>query len=307
MSPRVGVAASFTCDPLRRWLEFWLSELGLRVDLTFAGYAQLGQELNRPAAYRGADGCVALLNFADWQRTTPLAFDAQRFERDLDLLCEAIRAALPQLSGRLVLLLCPARPVGGGAERADAFSSATARLKETARREPRLSVLSASELAAWYPVAAPHDRTADELGHVPYSEPMWCALGAAVARLLLPSLAPPLKCVVVDCDYTLWHHAVGEVGAEGVVVEPRHRELQERLLALREAGVLICLCSKNEPASVDQVLARGVMPLRSEHVSAARVAPLLCKARAVAELAAELGLAQERLLLLGLQRRDSSS
>ena len=227
-SRRVGVAASFTCDPLRRWLEFWLSELGLRVELAFAGYAQLGRELNRPAAYRGADGCVALLNFADWQRTTPLTFDAQRFERDLDLLCEAIAAALPQLSGRLVLLLCPARPVGGSAERAAAFSSATARLKETARREPRLSVLSVAELASWYPVAAPHDRLADELGHVPYSEPMWCAIGAAVARLLLPSLAPPLKCVVLDCDYTLWHHAVGEVGAEGVVVEPRHRELQER-------------------------------------------------------------------------------
>ena len=246
-SARVGVAASFTCDPLRRWLDFWLSELGLRVELAFAGYAQLGQELNRPVALRGADGCVALLNFADWQRTTPLAFDAQRFERDLDLLCEAIRVALPQLSGRLVLLLCPARPVGGGAERADAFSSATARLKETARREPRLSVLSAAELAAWYPVAAPHDRTADELGHVPYSEPMWCALGAAVARLLLPSLAPPLKCVVVDCDYTLWHHAVGEVGAEGVVVEPHHLALQARLLALRACGVLLCLCSKNAP------------------------------------------------------------
>ncbi len=82
---------------------------------------------------------------------------------------------------------------------------------------------------------------------MPYSEPMWCALGAAAARLLRPSLAPPLKCVVVDCDYTLWHHAVGEVGAEGVVVEPHHLALQARLLALRACGVLLCLCSKNAP------------------------------------------------------------
>ena len=35
----------------------------------------------------------------------------------------------------------------------------------------------------------------------------------------------PLKAVVVDCDYTLWHHAVGEVGAEGVTFERRHLEL----------------------------------------------------------------------------------
>ena len=57
--------------------------------------------------------------------------------------------------------------------------------------------------------------------------------------------------------------------------------------------MLLCLCSKNEPASVDQVLARGVTLLRSEHVTCSRVAPLLCKARAVAEMATELGLAQE--------------
>ena len=79
---------------------------------------------------------------------------------------------------------------------------------------------------------------------------MWCALGAAAARLLRPSLAPPLKCVVVDCDYTLWHHAVGEVGAEGVVVEPHHLALQARLLALRACGVLLCLCSKNAPQAI---------------------------------------------------------
>ena len=80
----------------------------------------------------------------------------------------------------------------------------------------------------WYPVASPFDDAADRTGHVPYTEPMWCALGAAAVRLLRPSLAPPLKCVVVDCDYTLWHHAVGEVGAEGVVLEPHHLALQVR-------------------------------------------------------------------------------
>ena len=62
--------------------------------------------------------------------------------------------------------------------------------------------------------------------------------------------------------------------------------------------MLLCLCSKNEPASVEQVLARGVTLLRSEHVTCSRVAPLLCKARAVAEMAAELELAQESLLFI---------
>ncbi|KOO28611.1 hypothetical protein Ctob_010881 [Chrysochromulina tobinii] len=91
---------------------------------------------------------------------------------------------------------------------------------------------------------------ADELGHVPYAEPVWCALGAATARGCLAALAPPLKLIVVDCDYTLWHHAVGEVGAAGVRFEARHLELHRRLLELRSRGVLLALASRNVEADV---------------------------------------------------------
>ena len=122
------------------------------------------------------------------------------------------------LSGRLALIVCPSPPSVEEA-RAAAYQAATARLKGIAAREPRLSVLSAADVASWYPVAEAFDPTADALGHVPYTEPMWCALGGAAARLArhVPGAAtPPLKALVVDCDYTLWHHAVGEVGPAGV-------------------------------------------------------------------------------------------
>jgi HAD superfamily phosphatase (TIGR01681 family) len=79
---------------------------------------------------------------------------------------------------------------------------------------------------------------------------MWCALGAATARGCLAALAPPLKLIVVDCDYTLWHHAVGEVGAAGVRFEARHLELHRRLLELRSRGVLLALASRNVEADV---------------------------------------------------------
>ena len=147
-------------------------------------------------------------------------------------------------------------------------------------------------------MASPFDDAADRAGHVPYTEPMWCALGAAAVRLLRPSLAPPLKCVVVDCDYTLWHHAVGEVGAEGIVLEPHHLALQARLIALRGRGVLLCLCSKNAPQDVWAALARSDMPLNAEHVTASRIAPSLDKPAAVVELAAELCLGEESLLFI---------
>ena len=50
--------------------------------------------------------CLALLRFADWQRESPSsAFDAPRFESDLQLLCDGVDA-LPMLH----LTLTPTLP-----------------------------------------------------------------------------------------------------------------------------------------------------------------------------------------------------
>ena len=274
----IGIASSYVCEPVARWLHFWLDELGVRPTLHFAGYSQLQQELRSPVAFKGAHACLALLSFADWHRGAP--FDVGRFEESLQLLCDGLEAFLACQAGRLLLVLCPAAT--DDAELGHAlqltltptsalsletsitvaecatYESAVARLRAIAAAHPRLSLLTTSELMAWYPVpGSPFDASADALGHVPYTEPMWCALGGACARLLRPSLTPPLKAVVVDCDYTLWRHAVGEVGPEGIEVEAHHIQLQERLLALRERGVLLCLCSKNRPEAVDAALRGG--------------------------------------------------
>ena len=53
----LGVASSFVCEPISRWLGVWLDALGgstLRPRLRFAGYQQLQQELRQPVAFRGA-------------------------------------------------------------------------------------------------------------------------------------------------------------------------------------------------------------------------------------------------------------
>jgi len=51
----LGIAASFVCEPIGRWLGVWLDALGgATVKPRFAGYQQLQQELRQPIAFRGA-------------------------------------------------------------------------------------------------------------------------------------------------------------------------------------------------------------------------------------------------------------
>ena len=282
----IALAATFSCDPAVRWIRHWFSWLGIAVDVRLAPFGQLLSELSSPVTFHGAAACVGLLNFADWQPEAP--FDAEKFQADLQLLIDCILSALAAVP-RLLLLLCPSKPSAAAA----AYSEAVERLEALACEQPRFSVLSPPALAAWYPVSEPHDIVGGALG-LPYTEQLFCALGGATARGLLPTLAPTsaglCKVIAVDCDFTLWHGAVGEIGADSIVVEPRHAELQERLLAMRAHGVLLALCSRNVASDVWLALDRNVMPLRKHHITAFRIDPLVRKSEALRSLAGKAAL-----------------
>ncbi|HLW25241.1 MAG TPA: HAD-IIIC family phosphatase [Steroidobacteraceae bacterium] len=76
----------------------------------------------------------------------------------------------------------------------------------------------------------------------------------AIADLVLASLGRVVKCVVLDLDNTLWGGVVGDAGATGVEIgahgdgEAFHR-FQHFLLALKNRGILLAVCSKNELAN----------------------------------------------------------
>lgn len=68
------------------------------------------------------------------------------------------------------------------------------------------------------------------------------------------------KCLILDCDNTLWGGVIGEDGLKGINLSPSeypgciYYEFQQTLLHLYERGVLLCLCSKNNEKDVFQVL-----------------------------------------------------
>jgi FkbH-like protein len=59
------------------------------------------------------------------------------------------------------------------------------------------------------------------------------------------------KALIFDCDNTLWKGILGEDGFDNIKI---YREVQYLALQLAKKGVIICLCSKNNPKDVDDVL-----------------------------------------------------
>lgn len=82
------------------------------------------------------------------------------------------------------------------------------------------------------------------------------------------------KALIFDCDNTLWKGILGEDGYDKIEMSPRTKdgvifaEIQSMALALNRQGILICLCSKNNPGEVDKVIkSHPDMQLREKHIT----------------------------------------
>ena len=110
------------------------------------------------------------------------------------------------------------------------------------------------------PPSARHDLEAELAFGFPFSRSYASVMASALAALLAPATAK--KGLIVDLDNTLWKGILGEDGIEGVhwLLEDgaqHHGAFQRFLGLLHDAGVLLAIVSKNEPALVDAALARG--------------------------------------------------
>jgi FkbH-like protein len=85
------------------------------------------------------------------------------------------------------------------------------------------------------------------------------------------------KCLILDCDNTLWGGILGEEGVNGIQVGHTYpgsifREFQAEVLNLHNRGVIIALCSKNNEADVLKILREHPeMVLKEEHISAYQI------------------------------------
>jgi FkbH-like protein len=85
----------------------------------------------------------------------------------------------------------------------------------------------------------------------PAMAPMY---GELVARLVAAARGLSKKCLVLDLDNTLWGGVIGDDGLEGIKlgegsgVGEAHLAVQRYARMLKERGVILAVCSKNDPA-----------------------------------------------------------
>ena len=116
-----------------------------------------------------------------------------------------------------------------------------------------------------------------QIGRAPYSRKALCEIAIEDFRFIRSLKGKNKKCLVLDCDNTLWGGIVGEDGIDGIKLSTSYPgvqffEFQREILNLYNRGIILALCSKNNAEDVWEVFDRHPdMCLRREHIAAAQI------------------------------------
>lgn len=110
------------------------------------------------------------------------------------------------------------------------------------------------------------------------------------------------KCLVLDLDNTLWGGVVGDEGWEGIQLDPNHavgeayRDFQQYVLSLKERGVILAVCSKNEENAAREPFEKNEHMILKLSDIACFVANWEDKASNLRRIAAELNIGTDSLV-----------
>jgi len=176
-------------------------------------------------------------------------------------------------------------------------------LKEIAHHSPGVYVIDVSGLIARFGKSRWYDERKWNLARLPLSADAVPQLALEYMKFVHVLSGKVSKVIAVDLDNTLWGGIIGEDGMEGIHVGPASRgeayhALQRVLLDCYHRGIVLAICSKNNPPDAMEVLQKHPeMLLRPEHFAAVRI-NWNDKAQNLREIAEELNLGLDAIAFI---------
>lgn len=272
---RIGITASFTVDPLISHLKKALTVSGEQPTIVNAPFNQIHQSCFAPQAAFGTQTLstiVVLWRLEDLfpDLLTDVLHDGDaaysKLRDAIDDLVSALRSLRENFSGTIVVS-SPANPslpffdlrdirnseVGGSLYR-KIINDWERRLTSI----DRIISFDVNSLLLHSGFANSHDARKWYLYKLPYTDDFCKLLSQQLARVLNAQIISSKKCVVLDCDNTLWGGIVGEDGLSGIAIGQDFpgsvfQDFQKYLLQLKKNGIFLTVASKNNLEDVLEV------------------------------------------------------
>jgi len=165
-------------------------------------------------------------------------------------------------------------------------------------------LLDVAGLAESVGLAEWHDPTLWNIGKIPFANRFLPVYADFVCRLIAALRGKSRRCLVLDLDNTLWGGVIGDDGLPGIVLGQGDAtgeaflNVQRTALELRERGVVLAVCSKNDDETAREPFRNHPEMLLREHHVAIFQANWNDKATNIRAIAEALSLGLESMVLL---------
>lgn len=318
---RLAVLRSFTIEPIVPVLRAAGLLAGLDLEVRLGGFNTYSQDLLDERgwlaefapdavliAVQGRDIATSLWSdFADLDESR-----VQRHARDVVETYRQLVAAYRSRQSAPVIIHnfeLPLRPANGvyDAQREGGqvatFDEMNRQLVKVAREFRNVYVLDYDGLVRRRGDESFHDPLKWTTARMPLAAGEWIHLAREWLRFLCPLSGRVCKALAVDLDNTLWGGVAGEDGPGGIKLEENYpgaayRAVQRAMLDLHRRGILLAICSKNNPADAMEIIDRHEgMLLRREHFATMRI-NWADKAQNLREIAHELNIGIDSIAFL---------
>jgi FkbH-like protein len=165
-------------------------------------------------------------------------------------------------------------------------------------------LFDAASLAASVGTARWHDPAIFNRAKIAFAQDLVPLYADHICRLLAALRGKTRRCLVLDLDNTLWGGVIGDDGLEGIELGQGDAngeafiEVQKAALKLRERGIMLAVCSKNDDSIAREPFRNHPeMLLREEHIAVFQ-ANWQDKASNIKAIADTLNLGLESLVFL---------
>ena len=318
---RLALLRSFTVEPAIPLLRAEAFARGIDLTVKLGDFNAYPQEIldHDSSLYSFApDAVILAAKTADiapdlWNQYPDLAPEvvAAATERVSASLRQWIRAFREHSSAALIVhsLELPARPSTGLLDAQQETSQTVAiqrinqALRQIASEHRGVYALDYDGLVARHGRLRWHDERKWLIARMPIAADHLIFLAREWLRFLIPLSGKTAKVLVTDLDNTMWGGVIGEDGVTGIKLGPEYpgaayQNLQRAMLDLTRRGILLAICSKNNPEDAKEALENHPgMILKPKDFSAMRI-NWNDKAQNLREIAAELNVGIDALAFI---------
>ncbi len=285
-SVSVHCLRNFTIEPFEPYLRFHVIRDALQPAVTFGGYDSALQEiLAEDSALRSGDGAPDIIVIAldlqaldascgdeGWDAGLAIERLQQVFDavRDHTQAVAVVNTFLPVVLDEATIVV-PASAVAEEIRRASDWVANYA-----AAHRGRFVLVDWGEIFDAAGAEVSLDARFWRTSMAPFRAAFLDQYARRVARVVRALKGKAKKCLVLDCDDTLWGGVIGEDGLDGILLGDEggapYAAFQEAVVGLQQRGVLVALCSKNNPEDVWEVLdSHPACVLQRGHLAAWRI------------------------------------